>query len=192
MKAFCCFCKSRRAKLPSMGYWTFHISKRGQATLPTVMVGCTLFEHGTIRPCFFENKTVTGNSYARMLRHYLMPRLRSYSQSMIFQQDCSLAQFSTVVQITWTINFLEGRWGEIAWLHGRRTLQTWPLLTISYGATSKNSLPWSIRWPTRPENKNSTRIPNIDGLILRKVYRKWKLLKSCNAWTWEPFRAFMG
>ncbi len=40
-------------------------------------------------------------------------------------------------EITWTTNVLKGGLGGAAQLHGQRTLQTWPLLTISYRATSK-------------------------------------------------------
>ena len=54
---------------------------------PTVMVWCAVSEHEIIEPYIFENETITGNSYKRMPRYHLMPRLRDYSDNMIFQQD---------------------------------------------------------------------------------------------------------
>ena len=47
---------------------------------------------GDNRPFFFEDGNVTGSRYKRMLWYFLLPRLRDYPRSMIFQQDGASAQ----------------------------------------------------------------------------------------------------
>ena len=88
------------------------------------MVWCAVSEHEIIGTHFFENETVTSKSYKRMLRYYLNPRLRVNSAKTIFQKNGTPHIPLQLYKITWTINFLEGGWGGLAQLHGRRTLRT--------------------------------------------------------------------
>ena len=64
----------------------------------SVMVWCAISEKGVIGPYFFENESVTGDSYKKMLRYFLFPRLRDYPQDLIFQQDGAPPHYAHIVR----------------------------------------------------------------------------------------------
>ena len=129
---------------------------------PTIMAGCTVSEHEII------------GLYFGMLLYYLMPRLRGYSDNRYFSKMVPLHISLQFYKITWTINFLEGRWGGVAQLRGRRTLRTWPLLAIFLVHIKDIVYRGQPRDFQDLKNKIWQEVRNIDGLILRKVYRKMK------------------
>jgi len=51
------------------------------------MVWCAISKTEVIGPYFFDDGTVTGDRYKRMLQYYLFLKLANYSSNMIFQQD---------------------------------------------------------------------------------------------------------
>ena len=73
-------CRIWGLERPKEVYETLHNS-------PSIMVWCALSESEIIGPYFFENENVTGSTYKRMLRYFLLPKLQGYPEDMIFQQD---------------------------------------------------------------------------------------------------------
>ena len=53
----------------------------------SVILLCNLSNKVIIGPYFFEDEDVTRSRYKIMLRHFLVPKLRDYTEITIFQQD---------------------------------------------------------------------------------------------------------
>ena len=84
----------------------------------SIMVWCAISSRGIIRPYFFENVSVTGESYKKMLRYFFFPKLRDYPQDVIFQQDGAPPHFAIPVR-QYLNQKLGNRWigrgGPVAW-----------------------------------------------------------------------------
>ncbi len=65
---------------------------------PSITLWCALSRNEMIRPYFFENENVTGRTYKRMLRYFLLPMLEGYSEDLIFQQYGTLPHYSIEVR----------------------------------------------------------------------------------------------
>lgn len=50
-------------------------------------VWCALSEREIIVPYLFENRNVTGQSYKRMFRYYVFPRLRNYAEDKTIHRN---------------------------------------------------------------------------------------------------------
>ena len=85
----------------------------------SIMVWCAMSEKGIIGPYFFENESVTGESYKRMLRYYFFPKLRDYPDDTVFQQDGAPPHFALPVR-----QYLNQKLGD-RWI-GRAGPVSWP------------------------------------------------------------------
>lgn len=87
---------------------------------PKVNVWCALSRRGVIGPYFFEEPTVTGATYLRMLTNFLVPHLRRHRmlRRTVFQQDGAPPHFALTVR-AFLNNTFPGGWigreGPIAW-----------------------------------------------------------------------------
>jgi len=84
----------------------------------SIMVWCALSKKEIIGPYFFENESVTGETYKRMLRYFFFPKLRDYPENVIFQQDGAPPHFALPVRQyldTKVPNRWIGRAGPISW-----------------------------------------------------------------------------
>lgn len=85
---------------------------------PTLMVWCAISENEVIGPYFFDDGSVTGDRYKRMLRYYLFPKLSNYPSDMIFQQDGAPPHYAIPVR-QYLDHKLPNRWmgrgGPIPW-----------------------------------------------------------------------------
>ena len=75
----------------------------------SVMVWCALYKKQIIRSYFFEDGNMTGSRYKSMLLYFLLPKLRDYPESMIFQQDGAPVQWQWSKRIfgkkaSWTMD----------------------------------------------------------------------------------------
>jgi len=84
----------------------------------SIMVWCAISENGIIGPYFFENESVTGESYYKMLRYFFFPKMRNYGDDYIFQQDGAPPHFALRVR-RYLDQKLQTRWigraGPTAW-----------------------------------------------------------------------------
>ena len=84
----------------------------------SIMVWCAISENGIIVPYFFENESVTGESYYKMLRYFFFPKMRNYGDDYIFQQDGAPPHFALRVR-RYLDQKLQTRWigraGPTAW-----------------------------------------------------------------------------
>ena len=61
---------------------------------PQVMVWSTLSKKGIVGPYFSEDGNVAWSRYKRTLRYFLLPKLRNYLETMIFQKDCATPDYA--------------------------------------------------------------------------------------------------
>lgn len=139
---------------------------------PSVMVWCALSKNEIIGPYFFENENVTGQSYKRMLRYYVFPRLRNYPEDMIFQQDGAPPHYAVIVR-QYLDQKLPNRWigraGPIPW--PPRSPDLTPCDYFLWGYLKDfvyRELPTSIE---ELKNKIRQAIQTIDEDTLKKVYK---------------------
>lgn len=82
------------------------------------MIWCTISKKCVVETHFLENKSVTADSYKKMLRYFLFPKLRGYAQSLIFQQDGAPPHHAHVVlnhldqklRTRWTGKYVSTTW----------------------------------------------------------------------------------
>ena len=77
-----------------------------------------MHESKIIGPYFFEDPTVNGNNYKRMLRYYAVPKIAELPGNVIFQQDGAPPHYATQVRSYLDRKFGDrwiGRGGPVAW-----------------------------------------------------------------------------
>ena len=138
----------------------------------SIMVWCALSKNEVIGPYFFENGNVTGDSYKRMLRYYLFPKLRNYPENMIFQQDGAPPHFALPVRAYLDVkvpNRWMGRAGPIPWPARSPDLTPcdyflWGYLKDQVFDDLPNTIP-------QLKTKISQAIATITPATLQKVYK---------------------
>lgn len=118
---------------------------------PGVMVWCGILDNTIIGPYFFDEGTVNGERYLRMLENYLWPAV-SDRQDIFFQQDGAQPHYALIVRA-----FLDDKFPD-RWV-GRRGPVDWP--PRSPDLTPPDFWLWGFLkeqvYSRRPENVNQLR-----------------------------------
>ena len=95
----CSFSLGGAVKKQKVGVWGTKrpdiVYQSAQST-EYIMVWCVVSKTDIIGPYFFEDGTVTGERYKRMLRYFFFPKLRDYPEDMLFQQDGASSHYAVV------------------------------------------------------------------------------------------------
>jgi len=139
------------------------------------MVWCAISVKEIIGPYFFEDGTVTGERYKRMLRYFAFPRLRDYPETTIFQQDVAPLHFANTTTEYLDLKYPNrwmGRGGPIPW--PPRSPDLTPCDYFLWGHVKDKV--YSERPNNIAELKDKIReaVTSIDEDTLRKVFENMK------------------
>ena len=62
------------------------------------MVWCAISKRGIIGPYFFDDGSITGERYKRMLGYFFIPKLADYPGDIKFQQDGAPPHYAVSVR----------------------------------------------------------------------------------------------